>query len=80
MEKKVFLDTIVLIEYLAACRDYLAASIIITLSNEGHFILLVSSLSFAMASCIMNANYKKTNAEIVELYFCDYKGYYLPEK
>lgn len=68
MEKKVFLDTNVLIDYLATRRDYLAASTIITLSKEGHFHLLVSSLSFATASYIMNAHHKKTNAEIVELF------------
>lgn len=68
MKKKVFLDTNVFIDYLATRRDYLAAATIISLSKEGYFRLLVSSLSFATASYILSAHHKKTNAEIVELF------------
>lgn len=68
MEKKVFLDTNILIDYLATRHDYLAASTIVTMAKEGKFHLLVSSLSFATASYIMNAHHKKTNAEIVAMF------------
>ena len=63
MEKKVFLDTNILIDYLASRQDYMAASTIITMAKDGYFRLLVSSLSFATASYILNAHHKKTNAE-----------------
>lgn len=66
--KKVFLDTNVLIDYFASRRDYMAASTIVTMAKEGYFRLLVSSLSFATASYIMNAHHKKTNAEIVAMF------------
>lgn len=68
MGKKLFLDTNILIDYLASRRDYLAAATIITLAKEGLFQLLVSSLSFATASYILNAHHKKTNAEIVAMF------------
>ena len=68
MEKKIFIDTNILIDYLASRHDYQTASTIITLAKEGHFRLLVSSLSFATASYIMNAHHKKTNAEIVAMF------------
>jgi len=68
IEKKIFLDTNILIDYLATRRDYLAASTIVTMAKEGSFRLLVSSLSFATASYIMNAHHKKTNAEIVAMF------------
>lgn len=68
MEKKVFLDTNILIDYLASRQDYMAASIIITMAKDGYFRLLVSSLSFATASYILNAHHKKTNAEIVAMF------------
>ncbi|MBQ8705316.1 MAG: PIN domain-containing protein [Paludibacteraceae bacterium] len=68
MGKKVFLDTNILIDYLASRRDYVAASTIVTMARDGNFCLLVSSLSFATASYIMNAHHKKTNAEIVAMF------------
>lgn len=68
MGKKLFLDTNILIDYLASRRDYLAAATIITLAKEGLFQLLVSSLSFATASYVLNAHHKKTNAEIVAMF------------
>lgn len=66
--KKVFLDTNILIDYFASRRDYVAASTIVTMAKEGRFRLLVSSLSFATASYIMNAHHKKTNAEVVAMF------------
>ncbi len=66
--KKVFLDTNILIDYFASRRDYVSASTIVTMAKEGHFQLLVSSLSFATASYIMNAHHKKTNADIVAMF------------
>ena len=68
MGKKVFLDTNILIDYFASRRDYVAASTIVTMARDGNFCLLVSSLSFATASYIMNAHHKKTNAEIVAMF------------
>ena len=68
MGKKVFLDTNILIDYLASRRDYVAASTIVTMARDGNFSLLISSLSFATASYIMNAHHKKTNAEIVAMF------------
>lgn len=68
MKKKVFLDTNILIDFLATRNDYLAASAIVTMASEGHFSLLVSSLSFATASYILNAHHKKTNAEVVAMF------------
>ena len=68
MGKKVLLDTNILIDYLASRRDYIAASKIVTMARDGNFCLLVSSLSFATASYIMNAHHKKTNAEIVAMF------------
>ena len=68
MGKKVFLDTNILIDYLASRRDYVAASTIVTMARDGNFCLLVSSLSFATASYIRNAHHKKTNAEIVAMF------------
>lgn len=68
MMKKVFLDTNILIDYFASRRDYVSASTIVTMAKEGHFQLLVSSLSFATASYIMNAHHKKTNADIVAMF------------
>ena len=66
--KKVFLDTNILIDYFASRRDYVAASTIVTMAKEGRFLLLVSSLSFATASYIMNAHHKKTNSEVVAMF------------
>lgn len=66
--KKVFIDTNVLIDYFATRRDYEAASTIVTMAKDEKYKLLVSSLSFATASYIMNAHHKKTNAEIVALF------------
>ena len=68
MGKKIFLDTNILIDDLASRYDYVAASTIVTMAQKGHFCLLVSSLSFATASYIMNAHHKKTNAEIVAMF------------
>ena len=68
MKKKLFLDTNVLIDYLGSRKDFAAASTIISLAQKGYFTLLVSSLSFATASYILNAHHKKTNAEIVSLF------------
>ena len=66
--KKIFLDTNILIDYFASRCDYVAASTIVTMAKEGHIRLLVSSLSFATASYVMNAHHKKTNAEIVAMF------------
>ena len=68
MKKKVFLDTNILIDFFASRRDYISASTIVTMAKEGRFQLLVSSLSFATASYIMNAHHRKTNAEIVAMF------------
>lgn len=68
MKKKVFLDTNILIDYFATRNDYHAASTIVTMAKNGKYHLLVSSLSFATASYIMNAHHKKTNAEIVSMF------------
>lgn len=68
MKKKVFLDTNVIIDYFGSRKDFAAASAIISLAQKGYFTLLVSSLSFATASYILNAHHKKTNAEIVALF------------
>ncbi len=68
MTKKVFLDTNVLIDYFGSRNNFIAASTIISLAQKGYYTLLVSSLSFATASYILNAHHKKTNAEIVALF------------
>ena len=66
--KRIFIDTNILIDYLATRCEYVAASTIVTMAKGGHFRLLVSSLSFATASYIMNAHHKRTNAEIVAMF------------
>ncbi|MBR4624714.1 MAG: PIN domain-containing protein [Alphaproteobacteria bacterium] len=68
MKKKVFLDTNVFIDYLGSRNDYAAASMIISLAQKGYFDLLVSSLSFATASYILNAHHKRTNDDIVAMF------------
>jgi predicted nucleic acid-binding protein len=68
MKKKLFLDTNVFIDYLGSRKDYAAASTIISLAQKGYFTLLVSSLSFATASYILNAHHKKSNEEIVAMF------------
>lgn len=64
--KKVFLDTNVLIDYLARRRQYFQpAAEIVQLGMEHKYELLVSALSFATASFIMEAHHKLSN-EIIQ--------------
>lgn len=64
--KKVFLDTNVLIDYLARRRQYFQpAAEIVQLGMEHKYELLVSALSFATASFIMEAHHKLSNEIIV---------------
>ncbi|MBP5421311.1 MAG: PIN domain-containing protein [Paludibacteraceae bacterium] len=68
MQKNLFLDTNVLIDFFASRSDCVAASTIISMAQKGYYRLLVSSLSFATASYIMSAHHKKTNEEIVAMF------------
>ena len=67
--KQVFLDTNVFIDYLT-CREgfYVPAATIVSLAEKGYFKLLVSSLSFATGSYVLESHYHKTQDEIVQGY------------
>ena len=66
MMKKVFLDTNVLIDYLARRGQFFQpAAQIVQLGQDRQCELLVSALSFATASFIMESHHKLTNEVIV---------------
>ena len=65
--KKVFLDTNVLIDYLTRRGQFFQpAALIIQLGQERQYQLLVSALSFATASFILESHHKLTNEVIVQ--------------
>jgi len=65
--KKVFLDTNVLIDYLARRGQFFQhAALIVQLGKERKCQLLVSALSFATASFILESHHKLTNDVIVQ--------------
>lgn len=67
MMKKVFLDTNVLIDYLARRGQFFqSAAQIVQLGQERQCQLLVSALSFATASFILESHHKLTNEVIVQ--------------
>jgi predicted nucleic acid-binding protein len=67
MMKKVFLDTNVLIDYLARRGQFFQhAALIVQLGKERKCQLLVSALSFATASFILESHHKLTNDVIVQ--------------
>ena len=64
--KKVFLDTNILIDYLARRGKFFEpAAQIVQLGQQHHFELLVSAMSFATASFILEAHHKLPNEAIV---------------
>ena len=66
MIKKVFLDTNVLIDYLARRGQFFEpAAQIVQLGQERKIKILVSALSFATASFILEAHHKLSNEAIV---------------
>ena len=66
---KVFLDTNVLIDYLSRREKFFEpAALVFQLGNRNKCQLLVSSLSFATASFILQAHYKLSQKEVVEMF------------
>lgn len=66
MMKKVFLDTNILIDYLARRGQFFEpAAQIVQLGQQHEFSLLVSAMSFATASFILEAHHKLSNETIV---------------
>ena len=66
MMKKVFLDTNILIDYLARRGQFFEpAAQIVQLGQQYEFGLLVSAMSFATASFILEAHHKLSNETIV---------------
>ena len=64
--KKVFLDTNILIDYLARRGQFFEpAAQIVQLGQQHEFGLLVSAMSFATASFILEAHHKLSNETIV---------------
>ncbi len=64
--KKVFLDTNILIDYLARRgRFFEPAAQIVQLGQQHEFGLLVSAMSFATASFILEAHHKLSNEAVV---------------
>ena len=64
--KKVFLDTNILIDYLARRGQFFEpAAQIVQLGQQHEFGLLVSAMSFATASFILEAHHKLSNEAIV---------------
>ena len=65
--KKVFLDTNVFIDFLARRGQFFSpAAKIVQLSQDQKIELLVSALSFATASFILESHHKLTNEAIVQ--------------
>ena len=66
---KVFLDTNILIDYLS-CREnfFESAALIFQLGMRRKCQLLVSSLSFATASFILQSHYKMSQEEVVKMF------------
>ncbi len=66
MMKKVFLDTNILIDYLARRGQFFVpAAQIVQLGQQHEISLLVSAMSFATASFILEAHHKLSNETIV---------------
>ena len=67
--KRVFIDTNVFIDYVAHRGDfYEPAATIVSLAEKRTFRLLVSSLSFATGSYILESHYGKHPNEILQSY------------
>lgn len=67
--KKVFIDTNVFIDYVARRAEfYTPAATIVGLAAKGHFCLLVSSLAFATADCIVTRNKSDFSKSTLEVY------------
>lgn len=67
--KKVFIDTNVFIDYLGQREQfYVPAAKIVSLADRGLIRLIVSSLSFATGSYVLETHCHKTAEEIVESY------------
>jgi len=67
--KKVFLDTNVLIDYLARRGQFFEpAAQIVQLGQQHEFDLLVSAMSFATASFILEAHHKLPNEAVVRTF------------
>lgn len=66
---KVFLDTNVLIDYLSRREPFFVpAALLLQLGKRKKCQLMVSSLSFATASFILQAHYKMTHEAVVTLF------------
>ena len=66
---KVFLDTNILIDYLSRREGFFEpAALVFQLGKRDKCQLLVSSLSFATASFILQAHYKLSQGEVVEMF------------
>ena len=66
---KVFLDTNIIIDYLSRRMPFFElAAVILQLGKSRKCELLVSSLSFATASFILQAHYKKSHGDVVKLF------------
>ena len=67
--KKVFLDTNILIDYLARRSQFFEpAAQIVQLGQQHEFELLVSAMSFATASFILEAHHKLPNEAVVRTF------------
>lgn len=66
---KVFLDTNILMDYLSRREPFFEpAALIFQLGKRKKCLLLVSSLSFATASFLLQAHYKLSQKEVVKLF------------
>jgi predicted nucleic acid-binding protein len=66
---KVFLDTNILIDYLSRREPFFVpAALLLQLGKRKKCQLMVSSLSFATASFILQAHYKMTHEAVVTLF------------
>ena len=66
---KVFLDTNILIDYLSRREPFFVpAALLLQLGKRKKCQLMVSSLSFATASFILQAHYKMTHEAVVALF------------
>ena len=66
---KVFLDTNILIDYLSQREGFFEpTALVFQLGKRNKCRLLVSSLSFATASFILQAHYKLPQGEVVEMF------------
>ncbi|MBO4800438.1 MAG: PIN domain-containing protein [Bacteroidaceae bacterium] len=69
--KNVFIDTNVFVDFIAHREEfYEPAALIISLASRKRINLLVSALSFATASYLLEHHYKMSSNEIIEDYQC----------